>query len=100
MMAREAHTPGPWATYDADPLVIVNSEGSSLGEMTPGDPFITPGAAIANALLAAASPDLLSIAERWAALDSGSWHPDRHAADKAQLLADTRAAIAKAKLGE
>lgn len=40
--------------------------------------------------------DLLSIARRWIALDAGAWHPERHAAEKAQLTADTRAAIAKA----
>ena len=43
-----------------------------------------------------AAPDLLSIARRWAALDAGAWHADRHTDEKAQLLADTRAAIAKA----
>lgn len=44
-----------------------------------------------------AAPDLLSIAKRWAALDGGAWHAERHAREKDELLADTRAAIAKAE---
>ena len=44
-----------------------------------------------------AAPELLSIARRWAALDAGAWHADRHAFEKAELLADTRAAIALAE---
>lgn len=47
-------------------------------------------------LLMIAAPDLLSIARRWAALYAGDWHAVRHANEKAELLADTRAAIAKA----
>ncbi len=42
-----------------------------------------------------AAQELLSIARRWVALDGGSWHVVRHASDKAQLLADTAAVIAK-----
>ena len=57
------HTKGPWETYDLDPTVIINSEGSSLGDMTPGDPFITGVEAFANARLAAAAPDLLEALE-------------------------------------
>lgn len=41
---------------------------------------------------------LLSIARRWVALDAGGWHPDRCAADKAELIVDTLAAIAKASI--
>lgn len=41
---------------------------------------------------------LLSIAKRWSALDGGSWHVERHAREKDELLDDTRAAIAKATL--
>lgn len=50
----------------------------------------------AKRLLIAAAPDLLAIAERWAAIDGGSWNVDRHAAEKAELVADTAAVIAKA----
>jgi hypothetical protein len=49
-----------------------------------------------RARLIAATPELLSIAERWAALDGGAWHVQRHANEKAELLADTAAVIAKA----
>lgn len=37
-----------------------------------------------------------SVARRWYALDGGSWHVERHAAEKADLLEDTRALIDKA----
>lgn len=48
-------------------------------------------------LVCDAAPELLlSIAKRWVALDSGSWNADRHERDKRILIADTRAAIAKA----
>lgn len=53
--------------------------------------------AAANAFLVAAAPDLLSIAKRWNALDGGSWHVERHARDKEELIVATRAAIAKAE---
>ena len=41
--------------------------------------------------------ELLQIARRWSALDGGAWHVQRHASEKAELLADTRAAIAKSE---
>lgn len=49
-----------------------------------------------NARLIACTKALLAIAQRWAALDAGSWHAVRYAAEKRELLDDTRAAIAKA----
>ncbi|RBB99643.1 hypothetical protein C3E97_020445 [Pseudomonas sp. MWU12-2115] len=49
----------------------------------------------ADAKLIAAAPDLLSIAKRWSALDC-QWHPDRYESEKAELLRDTRAIVAKA----
>jgi hypothetical protein len=52
---------------------------------------------IEHARLIAAAPKLLSLAKRWAALDGGAWHVGRHAQDKAELLAETLAAIAKAE---
>ncbi|MFG1401990.1 hypothetical protein [Xanthobacter sediminis] len=51
----------------------------------------------ANARLIAAAPDLLSIAKRWSALDGGAWAVERHAREKTELLADTKAVIAKAE---
>lgn len=56
-----AHTPGPWLQDEGDPLVIVNAAGSSLGEMSAGDPFITYEQQYANARLAAAAPALLTV---------------------------------------
>lgn len=49
----------------------------------------------ANANLIAAAPDLLSIAMRLTALE-GEWHPDRYQDEKALLLKDARAVLAKA----
>jgi hypothetical protein len=49
----------------------------------------------ATARLIIAAPELLSIAARWAALDGGAWNVQRHAAEKAELLADTKAIIAR-----
>lgn len=43
-------------------------------------------------------PKVISLLRRWRALDAGSWHPDRHAADKKDLLAETRAVLSD--LGE
>ena len=40
--------------------------------------------------------ELLSICRRWIAVDAGAWAVHRHAGEKADLLRDTRAAIAKA----
>lgn len=57
-MSAQQHTPGPWAQYADDPLVIVNAEGSSLGEASAGDPFITYAEQLANARMFATAPDL------------------------------------------
>lgn len=48
------------------------------------------------ARLIAAAPELLSIVQRFVALPSGAWHPERHAADEAELITEAKAAIAKA----
>lgn len=54
-----AHTPGPWAQYEGDPLIIVDSYGASLGEMSAGSPNVSRSEQIANARLIAAAPELL-----------------------------------------
>lgn len=46
-----------------------------------------------NDRLQARVAELEGIAKRWAAIDAGSWHPNRYASDKAELLADTRQAL-------
>ena len=93
-----APTPGPWK-------IVPNFGGSRYpsivnpaGDAELGDWMVAEGVRWpADAALFKAAPELLSIARRWAALDAGSWHADRHAAEKANLLAATRAAIALAE---
>lgn len=89
-MSEQRHTPGPWEAINGDHVRdangIVICEIREMGILEHA----------ANANLIATAPDLLSIARRWAALDGGAWHAERHASEKAELLADTLAAIAKA----
>lgn len=87
------YTPGPWLLYDSNPMVIVNGEGSSLGEMLPGDPFITPREALANATLVAAAPHMASaIRDFLHALDRGYLA----CKDDSAFIDDLRAALAEA----
>lgn len=51
-----AHTPGPWTRHG---LIIAAADGSSVGEMSAGHPYISLGEQERNAALAAAAPDLL-----------------------------------------
>lgn len=73
-------------TDDFGPTIILSPEGMTVAELPH-----------CSAALLGTSPDLLSIAQRWAALDGGAWAVERHAREKAELLTDTRAAIARAK---
>lgn len=110
-----AHTPGPWeyvpSTEHHGPYVE-SSVGGTICDCyvmsNPSAPSVRNGGdskpisffhemADPNARLIASAPDLLSIAKRWLALDAGSWHPVRYARERAELLADTQAAIAKAE---
>lgn len=111
------HTPGPWiwrAGYDGEVIDIAsyNSPGfydNPVLHAVTGDAIIgceeywSLGPAQnmeterANARLIATAPELLSIAKRWAAIDAGNWDIARNAFDKQELMADTRAAIAKAE---
>jgi hypothetical protein len=43
------HSKGKLLVYKDDPVILVNEEGSSLGEMTAGDPYIEVPEMIANA---------------------------------------------------
>lgn len=98
-----AHTKGPWTVEYGESLAIRSADDSRLATMNwlrgrhglAGR--LSDEEVAANALVFAAAPDLLSIAKRWVALDAGGWHPDRCAADKAQLIVDTLAAIAKSE---
>lgn len=84
-----------WAVIGDDPanLHVVQADALHLRVC-----FLTSnGPTEERANLIASAPDLLSVAKRWAVLDAGGWRPDRCAADKAQLIVDTLAAIAKAE---
>jgi hypothetical protein len=97
------HTPGPWQIEgkfqkSGSPrwgfIITAGTNDRHDGPAAHvGDLMVSE----ADARLIAAAPDLLDIAKQWAALDGGAWDVQRHAADKRDLLADTRAAIAKAE---
>jgi len=96
-MSEVKHTPGPWVAVEigqggpADaPMPVFEIQSAD------GHAVIAEYVDAKNAPVLAAAPDLLSIAQRWAALDGGDWHVARHASDKAELLADTRAAVSRA----
>jgi hypothetical protein len=57
----------------------------------------TEDGAVSILTLCIAAPALLSIAKRWNALYGGSRHVPHHAQKRAELLADTRAAISAAE---
>ena len=92
----ETHTPGPWWVDGPPENQIVWREGDNRVCFLAHSNGRDPERDLATGRLIAAAPDLLSIAQRWAALDGGAWDIHRHARDKAELLADTRRAIAKA----
>ncbi len=69
-MTERKRTPGPWSQYEQDALIIVDKDGASLGDMTPGDPYISNEEALGNALLVVAAPDLVVVAK--AILDGGN----------------------------
>lgn len=87
-------TPGPWVARK-----YVGREDSWFVR-GPGDEGVCgrggPPVSGADARLIAAAPDLLSIVQRFVALPSGAWHPERHAAEEAELMQDARAALSKA----
>lgn len=111
-MADSKHTPGEWSLpHFAKPEVncecgyvltdghmgavcTVHASGDGDWQKTGDNPKFAE--AVANAYLIHAAPSLLSIAKRWAAIDGGAWHVERHAREKVELLADTHAAIALA----
>jgi hypothetical protein len=95
------HTPGPWKIptpwngfseiRGGKGELVFGLAAGSVDEKQPDE------VCEANARLIAAAPDLLSIVERFVALPGGSWHPERHAGEEAELRIAARAAIAKAK---
>lgn len=97
-MAQSKHTSGPWSQYHDDPLVIVDTKGSSLGEMVPGDPYISHDEALAKARLTAAAPELLA-ALKDCAVQIAQTRNRRLTADEQAALDAARVAIAKAEGG-
>ncbi len=89
------HTPGPWVRHDTADYAEIYCASSVLPTQA-----LALVAAGPDANLIAAAPKLLAIAQRWAALDGGSWDVQRHASEKAELIRDTHAAIADATVGE
>lgn len=94
-MSAAKPTAGPWR-YVTDCGTHVIRQSRNDGEFEGYVASTWGGENEADARLIAASPALLSIAQRWAALDSGDWHPTRWERDRVELLEDTRAAIAAA----
>jgi hypothetical protein len=98
------HTAGPWIAASRPSSVVglpvVSQSGRSIASVTHfnlGEQFDNHDQeSRANARLIAAAPELLSIVERFVALPGGAWHPERHAADEAELMLDARATLAKA----
>lgn len=102
-MSESKFTPGPWLRTDGAFVYALNERGTNIfwAHVQPGwkgkdaERTTDPEEAEANAKLMQQSPELLSLARRWLALDS-QWHPERLASEKAQLLTETRELIAKA----
>ncbi|QPP24932.1 hypothetical protein I5102_003423 [Pseudomonas aeruginosa] len=97
-MRKQSHTPGPWVSRNNMVFGGKKCICSNVNAASPTLQNIAEDVAmsIANARLMAAAPELLSIAKRWAALDSSAWHLVRYEEEKRELLAATNEAIAKA----
>lgn len=103
--AKLKHTPGPWQSrheWDWDGLcsIIGNIDGDTNAPTFTNICDIDEGCDefMANRNLICASPDLLSIAKRWATLyaPGAEMHTPSYVLERTSLLADTREAIAKA----
>jgi len=98
------HTAGPWKfTYtdeSGECFIIAKNLGGMVGAALPWPTEIDARdfrRVIANARLIAVSPELLSIVKRFIALPSRAWHPERHAAEEAELMQEAREVVAKAE---
>jgi len=95
MAAKLQHTPGPWRYHktNGSPThgehLIAGAKPGYLAEVRD----CGSGDVAANGALIAAAPKLLGLLQQWAALDGGDWNVERHAREKAELLAETRATI-------
>ncbi|MGB5955416.1 hypothetical protein [Pseudomonas sp.] len=91
------HTPGPWLIREVPNCNLSGHIGYAIDFNESQEQVVDFVYEQADAHLIAAAPDLLSIAKRFLALDS-QWHPGRYKAEKAELMAEARAAIAKATI--
>jgi hypothetical protein len=89
-----AHTPGPWDAVSSAGLLRDVEAVGHIG--VAGAMGRTREEQEANARLIAAAPELLAIVRRFVALPSGAWHPERHAAEEAELIREARSTIARA----
>lgn len=94
-MTEQKHTPGPWIVRAVPNVGLVGHTGYAIDFNEDQEQVVDFVYEEADAKLIAAAPDLLSIAKRWIALDA-QWHPDRYESEKAELLRDTKAIVAKA----
>ncbi|MFW3895320.1 hypothetical protein [Pseudomonas bharatica] len=91
------HTPGPWTVRPVPNPGLVGHTGYAIDFNEAQEQVVDFVYEEADAHLIAVAPDLLSIVQRFVALDA-QWHPDRHASEKAELMEEARAAIAKARV--
>jgi len=97
----QKHTPGPWE-------MVAPAGGLWPPRIFAGSKFIamvnnsddTQDQRIIDARLIASAPDLLSIVERFVALGAKQRRGARHTAEKASLMEQALAAIAKATKGD
>lgn len=61
-------TPGPLRVYAKDPYIVVDADGCSVADCAPGNPYMRPETARANARLFAQAPRLLKHLEKAYAL--------------------------------
>lgn len=94
-MSAQNHTPAPWTVREVTHSNVPGQRAFAIDFNEDQEQVVDWVYEEADAKLIAAAPDLLSIALRWAALDR-QWHPDRYESEKAELLRDTKAAVAKA----
>ena len=99
-MSGSTHTPGPW-TVDSGAVYTAWADNQSppqrrrIAFMDREEPLTRPVERDANALLAAAAPELLEVLED--IVESGLLHDGGGDETGGHMLADARAAIRKAR---
>ncbi|MEB6589662.1 hypothetical protein MXM82_11030 [Pseudomonas asiatica] len=90
------HTPGPWTARPIPNTGLSGHIGYAIDFNEDQEQVVDFVYEEADARLIAVAPDLLSIVQRFVALDA-QWNPDRHASEKSELMEEARAAIDKAR---